>query len=442
MNVRWTPLPRRCSPVRPAYDSRMSGVAALLLGLLIGLVVGVAAGRRFASSRARDGQRLAAASQPATTADEPGFALAPLREAVLERAPIAVLTLDSSDDVLLANRRARELKLLDRRGAGEPLLEIARSARQHGETSRQIVIPAAGLSRRALHLRVGAVPLPERVVALLIEDVTEAHRVDVVRRDFVANVSHEIKTPVGALGLLAEAAVESLNGIEDADEARHFVERISRESARLGRLVSELLDLSRLQGAEAPPAFVPVRLDDVVAEAADRAALPADAKNITIVQGEPSGAVVAGVEAQLVTAVSNLLDNAINYSPDGTRVAVTVRRSGDVWAITVTDQGVGIPEADLDRIFERFYRVDPARSRATGGTGLGLAIVKHIVRNHDGNVRVWSSPGAGSSFTLVLPAADSADRISEVPDAPASAPDRREEAPRAMTAAGPSASVP
>src|SRR3954447_10708805 len=215
MNVRWTPLPRRCSPVRPAYDSRMSGVAALLLGLLIGLVVGVAAGRRFASSRARDGQRLEAASQPATTADEPGFALAPLREAVLERAPIAVLTLDSSDDVLLANRRARELKLLDRRGAGEPLLEIARSARQHGETSRQIVIPAAGLSRRALHLRVGAVPLPERVVALLIEDVTEAHRVDVVRRDFVANVSHEIKTPVGALGLLAEAAVESLKGIDD-----------------------------------------------------------------------------------------------------------------------------------------------------------------------------------------------------------------------------------
>src|SRR3954447_21642143 len=188
-----------------------------------------------------------------------------------------------------------------------------------------------------------------------------------------------------------------------AAAARHFVERISRESARLGRLVSELLDLSRLQGAEAPPAFVPVRLDDVVAEAADRAALPADAKNITIVQGEPSGAVVAGVEAQLVTAVSNLLDNAINYSPDGTRVAVTVRRSGDVWEITVTDQGVGIPEADLDRIFERFYRVDPARSRATGGTGLGLAIVKHIVRNHGGEVRVWSSPGAGSSFTLCLP---------------------------------------
>jgi two-component system sensor histidine kinase SenX3 len=284
------------------------------------------------------------------------------------------------------------------------LLEIARSARQRGETSRQIVIPAAGLSRRALHLRVGAVPLPDRVVALLIEDVTEAHRVDVVRRDFVANVSHEIKTPVGALGLLAEAAVESLSGIEDADQARHFVERISHESARLGRLVSELLDLSRLQGAEAPPAFVSVRLDDVVAEAADRAALPADAKNITIVQGEPSGAVVAGVESQLVTAVSNLLDNAINYSPDGTRVAVAVRRNGEVWEITVTDQGVGIPEADLDRIFERFYRVDPARSRATGGTGLGLAIVKHIATNHGGRVEVDSTVGVGSTFTLRLPA--------------------------------------
>jgi two-component system sensor histidine kinase SenX3 len=181
------------------------------------------------------------------------------------------------------------------------------------------------------------------------------------------------------------------------------VERIARESARLGRLVSELLDLSRLQGAEARPAPQPVRLDDVIAEAVDRAAPHADAKDITVVRGEPSGAVVPGVEPQLVTAVANLLDNAINYSPDGTKVAVAARRRETTWELTVSDQGVGIPEGEIDRIFERFSRVDPARSRATGGTGLGLAIVKHIVRNHGGEIRVWSSPGAGSTFTLCLP---------------------------------------
>jgi two-component system sensor histidine kinase SenX3 len=378
----------------------MSGLGGVLLGLGIGLVLGVAVAVAVVRRRPAED----AGTGDASSRKDPGFNSARLQEAVLERAPIAVLTLNSSDDVLLANRRAHDLGLLDRRGVVEPLLEIARAGRQAGETTREIVLPTAGLPSRTIHARVRATPLPERIVALVVEDITEAHRVDVVRRDFVANVSHEIKTPVGALRLLAEAALESISELEDAEQARHFVERISHESARLGRLVSELLDLSRLQGAEAPPAPLPVRLDDVVAEAIDRTAPHADAKDITIVRGTADEAVVPGVETQLVTAVANLLDNAINYSAEATRVAVAVRRREDVWEVTVTDQGLGIPEADLDRIFERFYRVDPARSRATGGTGLGLAIVKHIARNHGGEVRVWSSLGAGSTFTLCLPA--------------------------------------
>jgi two-component system sensor histidine kinase SenX3 len=203
--------------------------------------------------------------------------------------------------------------------------------------------------------------------------------------------------------LLAEAAVESLGDPDGAESTRHFVERIARESARLGRLVSELLDLSRLQGAEARPAPQPVRLDDVIGEAVDRAAPHADAKDITVVRGEASGAVVPGVETQLVTAVANLLDNAINYSPDGTKVAVAARRRDAMWELTVSDQGVGIPEGDIDRIFERFYRVDPARSRVTGGTGLGLAIVRNVARNHGGDVHVDSREGEGSTFAIRLP---------------------------------------
>jgi two-component system sensor histidine kinase SenX3 len=378
----------------------MSGLGAAGLGLGIGIVLGALAALWLLT---RGTSAKAASAGDGPLADQLPHS-AHLQEAVLEQAPIAVLTLNRSDDVLIANRRAQDLGLLDRRGVVEPLLEIARAGRQSGETTREIELPTRGLARRVLHLRVRATPLPDRIVALVVEDLTEAHRVELVRRDFVANVSHEIKTPVGAVRLLAEAALESISELEGADDARHFVERISHESARLGRLVSELLDLSRLQGAEARPAAVPVRLDDVVAEAVDRATPHADARDISIVRGGPSGAVVPGVETQLVTAVANLLDNAINYSPEATRVAVAIRGRGPLWEITVTDQGLGIPEGDLDRIFERFYRVDPARSRATGGTGLGLAIVKHIVRNHGGEVRVWSSLDAGSSFTLCLPA--------------------------------------
>jgi two-component system sensor histidine kinase SenX3 len=280
--------------------------------------------------------------------------------------------------------------------------DTRRTGRPH-ETEVQAPVARPGRSPAVFRARLAAVG--DGTVAVLLEDVTEARRVEAVRRDFVANVSHELKTPVGAMALLAEAVVDAS---EDPEAVRRFGGRVQRESARLARLVQELIDLSRLQGAEPLPDPAPVALDGVVAEAVDRARTVASARGISLATGEPSGLTVLGSEQQLVTALSNLLDNAVHYSADGTRVVVDVgagpSTSGTV-EVRVSDQGIGIAEHELERVFERFYRADPARSRATGGTGLGLAIVKHIATNHGGEVAVWSAEGCGSTFTLRLPVA-------------------------------------
>jgi two-component system sensor histidine kinase SenX3 len=258
------------------------------------------------------------------------------------------------------------------------------------------------LGREPIAVNARVAPLIESgYVALLLEDVTETRRLEVVRRDFVANVSHELKTPVGALTLLAEAVQDAA---DDPEAIRRFAGRMQHEGIRLGRLVAELIELSRLQGAEPLPSDTVVEIDHVVAEAVDRTRLAAESAGITVVSGGERGLAVHGSESQLVTALVNLVDNAIAYSPPGTRVAVGTRRREGYAEISVSDQGIGIPETDLERVFERFYRSDPARSRATGGTGLGLAIVKHIATNHGGGVSVWSVEGSGSTFTLRLPA--------------------------------------
>jgi len=217
-------------------------------------------------------------------------------------------------------------------------------------------------------------------------------------------VSHELKTPVGALTLLAEAVQDAA---DDPEAVARFAKSMQREGTRLGQLVGELIDLSRLQGADPLPGSNLVQVASVIAEACDRARLVAERRDITVVRRTPADLWVRGNENQLVTAVRNLIDNAITYSPPGTRVAVHARvADGDddaVVEISVSDQGIGIAEADQARVFERFYRVDPARSRSTGGTGLGLAIVKHVATNHGGDVSVWSSEGEGSTFTVRLP---------------------------------------
>jgi two-component system, OmpR family, sensor histidine kinase SenX3 len=231
-------------------------------------------------------------------------------------------------------------------------------------------------------------------------DTSEAVRLEATRRDFVANVSHELKTPVGAVGLLAEAV---LDAADDPAEVHRFATRILKESTRLGALVTELIALSRLTGAERLPELSAVDVDDLVAEAIGRNRLSAESAGIEIIVDPPSGLEVDGDRTLLVTALSNLVENAIAYSPRDASVSVSRRRVGGAVEIAVTDRGLGIAPQHQTRVFERFFRVDPARSRATGGTGLGLAIVKHVLANHGGHVRLWSSPGVGSTFTMCLP---------------------------------------
>jgi two-component system sensor histidine kinase SenX3 len=239
------------------------------------------------------------------------------------------------------------------------------------------------------------------LVLVLAEDQTESRRVDEVKRDFVANTSHELKTPVGALALLAETIEDAA---DDAEAVRRFAGKMRQEAQRLTNLVQDLITLSRIQAVEPVPDPRPVEMDMVVTEALDRCRMKANARGITLASSGARGMSVLGDEDLLVTALRNLLENAVAYSPERTRVVVTLKKTSDGNAeLSVTDQGIGIPERDLERIFERFYRVDPARSRATGGTGLGLAIVKHVMAAHNGRVTVRSVEGAGSTFTLFIP---------------------------------------
>jgi two-component system sensor histidine kinase SenX3 len=265
---------------------------------------------------------------------------------------------------------------------------------------RELELPRGPFGRGRLVVFARVAPLGEDLTLVLVEDRTEARRVEEIRRDFVANVSHELKTPIGALSLLAEAVSDAA---DDPEAVRHFANRMQRESMRLSKLVQEIIDLSRLQVADALHPPEPVGVDEVVSDAVDRCRLAATAKSIEVVIGGDTGAVVYGDHALLVTAVRNLVDNAISYSEENTKVGVGLRRADGIIEIVISDQGLGIASAEQERIFERFYRVDPARSRATGGTGLGLSIVKHVAANHGGEVTLWSLPGQGSTFTLRLP---------------------------------------
>ena len=270
----------------------------------------------------------------------------------------------------------------------------------------EIEVSGTKLGGRTTNFAVRVAPLGGGVgggglVLLLAEDQTESRRVEEVRRDFVANVSHELKTPIGALALLAETVEDAA---DDPEAVRRFAGRMRQEASRLTKLAQDLIILSRIQAAEPIPDPIPVELSIVVAEALDRCRMKANAHGIELAAITEPGLVILGDEDLLVNALRNLLENAVAYSPEKTRVVVSTRRVGDGAAdISVADQGIGIPQRDLERIFERFYRVDPARSRATGGTGLGLAIVKHVSAAHGGEVKVWSKEGAGSTFTLRLP---------------------------------------
>lgn len=281
------------------------------------------------------------------------------------------------------------------------LLQLARMVRRDGETrERLMAVKRPPLKKATLDLRVRAARLGDGAVFLSVEDRSQAARIDAVRRDFVANVSHELKTPVGALALLAEAVSVAS---DDPAAVVRFSERMHIEADRLSSLIKDIVDLSRLESDDPMASAERVDVEDVVAEALDANRMAAAAKEIEVVQALEADLHVYGRPSQLAMALRNLLANAISYSPERTRVAVTARWTDGVVEIAVKDQGIGIPAADVERIFERFYRVDDARSRQTGGTGLGLAIVKHVCVGHGGECTVWSVEGAGSTFTMRIP---------------------------------------
>ncbi|MFC0599910.1 sensor histidine kinase [Streptomyces palmae] len=398
--------------------------AVAALAAVAGLCTGVIAMLAFRWSE-RDQARPTRSSLHTEAALPPGV------DTVLSVLRSSAVVLDEADAVVKASSAAYALGLV--RGgklAVEPMLAMARDTRRDGEIRQiELDLPRRGTGRGGEALAVSArvAPLGSRLVLLLVEDLTEARRIEAVRRDFVANVSHELKTPVGALSLLSEAVMDAS---DDPEAVTRFAGRMQIEATRLTNLVQELIDLSRVQNDDPLEDAEPVRVDELVAEAIDRCRHQAGTKQITMATNvvAPAGHSsegggrqgtedlrVWGNRGQLAAALGNLVENAVNYSPARTRVGIAARRipgpaggPAGMIEIAVTDQGIGISEKDRERIFERFYRVDPARSRQTGGTGLGLAIVKHVAASHGGEVTVWSAEGQGSTFTLRLPEPGSA----------------------------------
>ncbi|WP_066286997.1 sensor histidine kinase [Arthrobacter sp. B6] len=329
----------------------------------------------------------------------------------------AFVVVDAVDGVVRASPAAYAYGLV--RGhtvVHKQLLDMTAGVRRDGVIiEKQLELPRGPLGQGTIVVQVRAAMLGEEYILLLADDRTEITRTEEIRNDFVANVSHELKTPVGAISLLAEAIESSA---DDEEAVRRFAKRMHKESGRLAALVQDIIELSRLQGASVAQQGRPVDINAVIHEAVDRSQLPAESKNIKIVVGGHVDGMVHGDPDLLVTALRNLIDNAIRYSPENTRVGVGVRAKEGLIAISVTDQGEGLSPEDQERVFERFYRVDAARSRHTGGTGLGLSIVKHVVSNHGGEVTLWSQPGQGSTFTLRLPEMEGQD----VEEEPASGP--------------------
>ncbi len=282
------------------------------------------------------------------------------------------------------------------------LIALIRVVRRTGQAQTgKIEIPRGPIGEGLRDLTVKVIALTKSDQTLvLISDESEAERVHEVRRDFVANISHELKTPIGALSLLSEAVLSAKN---DPESVTKFATRMQHEAKRLTDLVQEIINLSRLQDSDPLQVAKELNINDLVREAVDQCETTSGARKIWVSITEGPDATVLGDREQLIMAIHNLIENAINYSPENTKVSVTTNIEEDIVEISVTDQGIGIPEEELDRIFERFYRVDPARSRETGGTGLGLSIVKHVSSKHGGEVKVWSSPNVGSTFALRLP---------------------------------------
>jgi two-component system, OmpR family, sensor histidine kinase SenX3 len=386
--------------------------ALLLAGVLsvLALAVGVAAGTRLSARVVRRRQRVATEST--------GITVAQMLQQIVTLMPLGAAVVDSHRDVVYLNERAKELGLVRDRQLDDQAWQAAQQA-LGGEDVEFDLQPgkraAAGRSGISVHGQARLLSEEDRRFAVVfVHDQSDYARMEATRRDFVANVSHELKTPVGAMALLAEALLASA---DDSETVRRFAEKVLIEANRLGDMVAELIELSRLQGAERLPNVTDVEVDTVVSEAISRHKVAADNAKIEVRTDAPTGLRVLGDQTLLVTALANLVSNAIAYSTPGSPVSISRRRRGDNIEIAVTDRGIGIALEDQERVFERFFRGDKARSRATGGSGLGLAIVKHVAANHNGSIGVWSKPGTGSTFTLSIPAYQDSDS-DEQPEQP------------------------
>ncbi len=381
----------------------MENAWLLVLAGVLGVAIGIAAMWILRSPSAPAG---GSEAQRDRVDDDVASILSTLRS--------ASVLLSAQDEVIRATPPAYSLGLV--RGGGlqyTELRDLVSQARAEGSVQdAQVNLRRSRGQSETLALDIRVAVLPAGRILILADDRTAEHRVEQIRRDFVANVSHELKTPVGAIALLAETAFDAA---DDPAAVRRFAGRMQRESVRLSALVQEIIELSRLQAPERVVDFTVLPIDDVIREAVDRVKLESEARDMTVSIGGQDELLVLGDHGLLVTAVRNLLDNALRYSPYGSPVNVGVRAVDGMVEIAVVDQGVGISAENTRRVFERFYRVDPARSRETGGTGLGLSIVKHVAANHGGEVSVWSSRGRGSTFTLRVPQADRDVAVDSVP---------------------------
>jgi two-component system, OmpR family, sensor histidine kinase SenX3 len=382
-------------------DAWVQGLLFALLGATLG--AGVVAAWRVSERQLREPPRQQEMAVPRGVAT------------VLSVLRSSAVVVDETDRVVKASAPAYILGLVrDERLTVAELAELVRQVRRDGEI-RETEVTMTVRSGPPVHVTARVAPLSSRLVLALVEDRTRERRVEAIRRDFVANVSHELKTPVGALNLLAEAVEEAA---DDPEAVTRFAGRMRSESARLTRLVQQIIELSRLQGDDPVEEPQPVDVDKVLAAAIDANATDAATKQIELVQDGDRGLTVLGNADAVTLALSNLASNAVAYSPEQRRVVVAARAGESTVDLSVTDQGIGIPAAEIDRIFERFYRVDPARHRSTGGTGLGLSIVKHVAAAHGGEVNVWSAEGQGSTFTLTLPRRPDAVSTAQPEEAP------------------------
>lgn len=322
---------------------------------------------------------------------------------LLEILDAEYLILAPGEQVLSSSAGTASLSMIrDGRLISTPLLNLVRAVRRSNVYQEATVeLPRGPIGQGTHDLLVRVSPIGDQglIVALIFDD-SEFRRLDAIRRDFVANISHELKTPIGALSILSEAV---LGASDDKEAVEKFAGRMQIEARRLTDLVQEIINLSRLQDGDPLKNAQPNSIMDLINQAVDESRLTAEKRKISLVFLPLKDYLVLGDRGQLEMAVSNLIENAINYSPDGTQVAISLKCENRLVEISVSDQGIGIPEKEIERIFERFYRVDPARSRATGGTGLGLSIVKHVATNHGGDISVWSNEGSGSTFTIRLP---------------------------------------